>query len=212
LVKPLIISAWMVALLTVDPAATDSEPTPASTRGEAILATAHAEFSRVAAADATAWADAVAASAESGEPYAAAYARWRLAEALLAGREGRAEAGSALRQAFEAATELGAGPLAAEIEALATRARLALDVASSEESPPIPRAGSELGLSEREIEVLTLVAQGRTNRQIADELFITEKTAGHHVSNILSKLGVANRLAAASIAHRSGLVEPRPKE
>jgi DNA-binding NarL/FixJ family response regulator len=64
----------------------------------------------------------------------------------------------------------------------------------------------DLGLSERELEVLALVARGRTNRQIADELFITEKTAGHHVSNILAKLDVANRLEAAAIAHRAGLI------
>ena len=60
--------------------------------------------------------------------------------------------------------------------------------------------------------MLALVAHGRTNRQIAEELFITEKTAGHHVSNILSKLAVANRLEAASIAHRAGLVESRPAD
>ena len=53
--------------------------------------------------------------------------------------------------------------------------------------------------------MLALVADGRTNRQIADELFISEKTASVHVSNILAKLGVANRAEAAAVAHRVGL-------
>ena len=65
-----------------------------------------------------------------------------------------------------------------------------------------------LGLSERELDVLALVAEGRTNRQIATELFITEKTAGHHVSNVLSKLGAASRTEAAAIAHRAGVTLP----
>jgi DNA-binding NarL/FixJ family response regulator len=55
--------------------------------------------------------------------------------------------------------------------------------------------------------VLGLVALGRTNRQIADELFITENTAGVHVSNILGKLGVPSRGEAAAVAYRSGLVD-----
>ena len=54
--------------------------------------------------------------------------------------------------------------------------------------------------------MLALVVQGRTNRQIADELFISENTAGVHVSNILGKLGVAGRTEAAAIAVRRGLV------
>ena len=65
-----------------------------------------------------------------------------------------------------------------------------------------------LGLTAREREVLALVALGRTNRQIAEELFISENTAGVHVSNILGKLGVAGRGEAAAVAYRLGLVEP----
>src|SRR6185295_16026635 len=59
-------------------------------------------------------------------------------------------------------------------------------------------------LTPREREVLVLVADGRTNRQIAGELFISEKTASVHVSNILAKLGVGNRAEAAAVAHRVG--------
>jgi DNA-binding NarL/FixJ family response regulator len=54
--------------------------------------------------------------------------------------------------------------------------------------------------------VLALIAAGRTNREIAKELFITEKTAGAHVSSILARLGVRSRVEAATAAHRLGLV------
>ena len=68
-----------------------------------------------------------------------------------------------------------------------------------------PTATDELGLTPRQREVLALVADGRTNRQIAQALFISNKTASVHVSNILAKLGVANRGEAAAVAHRLGL-------
>ena len=64
------------------------------------------------------------------------------------------------------------------------------------------------GLTRRETEVLSLVAEGRTNRQIGQELFITTKTASVHVSRILAKLGVAGRGEAAAVAHRLGLDKP----
>jgi DNA-binding CsgD family transcriptional regulator len=64
----------------------------------------------------------------------------------------------------------------------------------------------ELGLTPREREVLALVADGRTNRQIAEALFISAKTASVHVSNILAKLGVGSRVEAAAVAHRLGLL------
>ena len=62
-----------------------------------------------------------------------------------------------------------------------------------------------LGLTAREAEVLTLVAAGRTNRQIGDELFVSDKTASVHVSNILRKLGVNSRVDAAAVAQRLGI-------
>jgi len=74
---------------------------------------------------------------------------------------------------------------------------------SAKAQPAVP--GDELGLTPREREVLALVAEGRTNRQIADALFISDKTASVHVSNILAKLGVANRAEAAATVHRLGL-------
>jgi DNA-binding CsgD family transcriptional regulator len=71
--------------------------------------------------------------------------------------------------------------------------------------PGPPSVAASLGLTRREAEVLALVAAGRTNRQIGQELFITPKTAGVHVSRILAKLGVAGRGEAAAMAHRLGL-------
>ena len=68
-------------------------------------------------------------------------------------------------------------------------------------------AGTDFGLTSREREVLSSVAAGRTNRQIAEELFISESTAGVHVSHILSKLGVSSRTQAARVAISQGLVE-----
>ena len=67
-------------------------------------------------------------------------------------------------------------------------------------------------LSERELEVLRLVAIGRSNGQIAEELFITRKTASTHVTHILDKLGVSSRLEAAMLASRLGLLPPQAPE
>jgi DNA-binding NarL/FixJ family response regulator len=71
--------------------------------------------------------------------------------------------------------------------------------------PAPDQAGAVFGLTAREIEVLQLVAAGRTNRDIAAELFISPKTASVHVSNILAKLSASRRTEAAAIAHRAGL-------
>ena len=74
--------------------------------------------------------------------------------------------------------------------------------------PAVTPSGPVTTLSEREIEVLRLVALGRSNGQIAEELFITRKTASSHVTHILDKLGVSNRLEAAMLASRLGLLPP----
>ena len=133
-------------------------------------------------------------------PYLAAWCGWREAEANL-GTGDRAEAAVALRAAFAAAVELGARPLREAIESLARRGRVDLVTA------PVPAGAPDpFGLTKREREVLALVAQGRTNRQIADELFISENTAGVHVSNILGKLGVASRTEAAAVAVRLDVI------
>jgi ATP/maltotriose-dependent transcriptional regulator MalT len=163
--------------------------------------------------DTDAWAACAEAWAGQRQPYVAAYARWREGEARLAARGDRALAATALRAALETARWLRAQPLEQAIVQLATRARLALasaDDAGAQEAapapaPPDPAAG--FSLTAREREVLALVAEGYTNRRIAEALFISENTAGVHVSNILGKLGVAGRGEAAALAYRLGLVE-----
>jgi len=144
-----------------------------------------------------------------GEPYPTAYARWRQAEALLLGGLARELVEPSLRAAHQTASELGAAPLRAEIEALARRGRLNLSTgAATKPEPEPPSPLDALGLTAREQEVLALVALGRTNSQIAETLFISPKTATVHVSNILGKLGVRNRVEAATVAHRLGIIKP----
>jgi DNA-binding NarL/FixJ family response regulator len=84
---------------------------------------------------------------------------------------------------------------------LARRARI--DINADDRS--LPDAAGKIGLTAREVEVLELVAAGRTNRQIAEALFISTKTASAHVSNVLMKLGVANRAEAGAAARRLSL-------
>jgi DNA-binding NarL/FixJ family response regulator len=102
---------------------------------------------------------------------------------------------------------MGARPLADDIAALARRARIDLDQPAPEvEAEPSP--AHRLGLTPREHEVLLLVAEGRTNREIGSELYMSEKTASVHVSRILAKLGVSSRVEAAAVAHRLGITAP----
>ena len=136
-----------------------------------------------------------------GAPYPAAYAEWRRTEAAV--RAGGARAGRDLwREAHARAEALGAENLRDALAQLARRAR----IAAVDAQPANAADGSalmSLGLTAREAEVLELVGEGLTNRQIAERLFISPKTAGLHVSNILGKLRVANRTQAAEVAHRA---------
>jgi DNA-binding CsgD family transcriptional regulator/tetratricopeptide (TPR) repeat protein len=153
-----------------------------------------------------AWADTAATWERLERPPLAAYCRWREAEALLATGASRAEANVPLRDAHAIAARIGAKPLARELELLAQRARLDLappDTGSPEGKPALEEI---LGLTPRETDVLTLVARGYTNREIATTLVISVKTASVHVSHILRKLDAPNRLEAAAIANR--LVPP----
>jgi ATP/maltotriose-dependent transcriptional regulator MalT len=158
-------------------------------------------------ADPAAWAAAAAAWERLGQPYRAAYAWFRQAEALLAGHGDRDVAAVVLGRAAEVTGRLGARLLDGEVGALARRARLDLAPPAGATAPAAgpPTPAQQLGLTPREVEVLALVAAGRSNRQIAQALFISPKTASVHVSNILAKLGVAGRVEAAAIAHRLGL-------
>ena len=173
------------------------------------LALTDAEGTRAdGASDPAAWRLAVSLLSERRVAYPTAYARYRLAEALLPDREHRSEAVDVLRAAHDVAISLGARPLSDQIEGLAARARLPLSVQAAETPTEIgavdPLAAYDL--TPREVEVLKLVAAGRTNRQIAAELFITESTAGVHVSHIIGKLDVGGRVEAATIATRLGLL------
>jgi len=133
-------------------------------------------------------------------PYYAALLHWREAEAHVE-RGDRDAAAAAARSAHMVAQRLGAQWLEAEISALAQRARLQLDeepaAAGDTEAEDEP-----FGLTPRERQVLALIAEGATNRQIGAALFMAEKTASVHVSRILGKLGVQSRTQAAAMAHR----------
>jgi DNA-binding CsgD family transcriptional regulator/tetratricopeptide (TPR) repeat protein len=183
--------------------AADTEPWMAC-----YMALAQAEWSRLEGRpDPEAWQQAAEHWERLEHRYAAAYARFRQAEALLAIRAPRAQSQPVLRAAHQTAVALGAEQLGREIELLAGRGRLHLQAPAAAASAPeaLPSPAASFGLTRREAEVLVLVAAGRTNRQIGKQLFISEKTASIHVSRILAKLGVAGRGEAAAVAHRLGL-------
>ena len=217
--------------------------------------------------DPATWTQLAADWTELGDPYEAARAHWREAEALLdraRGRSTRTVAREPLTAAAEGAFALGAWPLLRAVAELSRRAMLPLPkqieaalesrfepVGSSAKpatgrptgptrpagptpsgrptapglaagiSGPRPEsrvmadfAGSEIqqaqhdfGLSKRELEVLALIAEGRSNPEIGRQLYITRKTVAVHVSNILAKLEVSGRVEAAAVAIRLGLTE-----
>jgi DNA-binding CsgD family transcriptional regulator len=164
------------------------------------LAKAEAEATRLESrSDPARWQAAVDAFSFS-DVYEVARCRWRLAEALL-GSGDRERAAVAAREAYQTALRLGASPLQTALEALGQRARLDLGAGA----PPAPRG---VGLTPREVEVLRLLVAGKSNRQIAETLFISGKTVSVHVTNIFTKLGVHSRLEAAAVARRLGLDEP----
>lgn len=136
----------------------------------------------------SAWQRAVA--AEQLPAHLGAWARYRLAEAYVEAGE-RAAATEALRAATESAEAMGAGLVVRYASDLARRARLG-DTADG---------STDHTLTPRELEVLRLVAAGRSNRQIGEKLYISAKTASVHVSNILAKLDVSSRTEAAAYAH-----------
>jgi DNA-binding CsgD family transcriptional regulator len=175
-------------------------------------ATVAAEETRLhGVSDPLAWREAADRWSARGRPYPHAYVRFREAEASL-GRGERTDATAALGEAARIATSLGARPLLDAAAGLARRARIPLEQAAGRPDAPPSEVdegaalAAELGLTSREREVLELLAQGMTNRQIADSLYISVYTAGIHVSRILGKLGVASRTEAASKAYRLGLV------
>jgi len=135
-----------------------------------------------------------------------AMARWRLAQALLSEGAAKTAVAVPLRQAHATALELGAAPLVEETLLLATVARIRLD----ELSVPPPQHQTDLPaplatLTSREREVLSHLVAGRTNAEIARDLFISDKTVSVHVTNVLRKTGTANRIGVAALARRLGV-------
>jgi len=157
-----------------------------------------------APADPAAW-EAVARSFDVlGLPTPATYARYRAGEAhVMAGD--RAAAAEPLRAAAAVAAATGMRLVGDDVAALARRARIELAAPDEAAAEPDDSPVARLGLTPRELEVLLLVAEGRTNRAIGETLFMSEKTASVHVSRILAKLGVSGRVEAAAVAHRLGL-------
>ncbi|MFE9692702.1 AAA family ATPase [Micromonospora sp. NPDC005806] len=143
-----------------------------------------------------AWRAAVEAWRATGQPYPLGRALLGLAEAAAAAGE-RDTVADAVREAGDVAARLGATPLGEQVAVLARRVGLR----------GAGRPGPDL-LTSREQEVLRLVAEGHSNSRIAEQLFISPKTASVHVSRIIAKLDVSNRVQAAALAHRLGLLDP----
>ena len=179
------------------------------------LARARAELTRLAVVDGGTgaqdpvgpWREALAAFGY-GYPFEEARCRLGLAEALLAtstrGEPGWVEACDELAEAGRVADELGARPLAERVAVLARRAGLLVPAARDGDADAAPARA--VSLTGREQDVLRLVAQGWTNRQVGAALFISEKTVSVHLSNVMAKLGASGRTEAVSLAHRAGLL------
>jgi predicted ATPase/DNA-binding CsgD family transcriptional regulator len=160
---------------------------------------------------AKAWADVVELAEAAGRVEDIAVASLRQAEAALdAGDRGR-DTVAALQRAIELATRLEARPLLAVAEEIVRRSRLDAEVGLPSSGLAVAPRGQLSGattsaLTPREVEVLELLGQGLSNRQIGKALFISEKTASVHVSNIIGKLDAASRTEAVVVARRRGVL------
>jgi DNA-binding CsgD family transcriptional regulator len=179
----------------------DSDDRHVPTETKANVAHAAAMLTRLTGPDPDAWADAARLWERLADRWGTATARMHEAEAA-ASAGATARAAESLQEAHRIATDLGAEPILAEVAAISRRTRLSVTPAA----PAVLDQTSmdRLGLTPREIEVLSLVSTGQTNRQIGEALYVSEKTASVHVSNILRKLGVTSRVDAAAIAQRLG--------
>ena len=205
-----------------------------SQQAEAWLATCEAEFSRLeGASNADRWAAAAATWEALRMPYPRAYALMREGQAALAGRRDRTRATAAILAAWAIASELGARPLLGKLEELAGRAGVRLSPEPPEDdhaaspaepdrrwsiNPDRPQHQAHVGergrydLTRRELEVLDLLAAGRSDGEIATSLFISRKTVSVHVANIKAKLGAESRVGIVTSAIELSVIEsPQPR-
>jgi DNA-binding CsgD family transcriptional regulator len=173
--------------------------------GPAVGALFEAERARVdgSSGDVARWQAAVEICEAAGLCWETAVARRWLGEALLDVGAARSAVSRALRGAHEAASRMGALPLREDVETLARGARIDLsqpDLAAVESNGSVLRH-----LTRREREVLAQLVTGRSYAEIAEELFISDKTVSVHVSNILRKTGARNRNEAAALGRRHGV-------
>lgn len=148
------------------------------------------------------WNKAAQAWDECGHPYPAAYARMHQAEAMFSERTRNSKAEAVLRSAYQSVDRLGAEPLAAQIRGLAKRARIDLNRSTgpADNQPEIPETKGKMAeLTAREHEIIAELSQGLSNREIGERLYISGRTVGVHVSNILAKLGAKTRVEAAAV-------------
>jgi DNA-binding CsgD family transcriptional regulator/tetratricopeptide (TPR) repeat protein len=153
---------------------------------------------------AASWEHAASSCSAIGLRWYEAMCRWRWAQALLSEGASRSAVAQPLRQAHSLAVQMGAAPLVTETQSLALAARINL----AEPGPPPESSGQHpvlATLTTREREVLSHLVAGRTNAEIARDLFISDKTVSVHVTNVLRKTGTPNRIEAASLALRLGL-------
>jgi DNA-binding CsgD family transcriptional regulator/tetratricopeptide (TPR) repeat protein len=166
--------------------------------GRAWLARAEAESARLHGNNSPELWAAVVAAFDYGVVYEQAIARWHYAEALL-GVDRREDAERELGAAHAVAQRLGAKPFAEAVTQLARRGRIGL-------AGVVVRDTVDL-FTPREASVLRLVAKGQTNRQVGEELYISEKTVSVHLSRVMAKLGASRRAEAVAIAYDRGLLD-----
>jgi DNA-binding CsgD family transcriptional regulator len=144
----------------------------------------------------------------AGQPQAAlgslhaAWELWQAADCPFEAAEARQALGLACRQLGDAE-----GAELALRSALAVFERLGAQTASARTRELLGARPQVAGLTQRELEVLRLVAAGKSNRQIAEELYLSVKTVARHLSNIFHKIGVSSRTAATAFAYEQGLVD-----
>jgi DNA-binding CsgD family transcriptional regulator/tetratricopeptide (TPR) repeat protein len=213
---PVFLSTMEKSMTDIDRAST---PGPVLPDVSALLLLCRAERLRLDGADrVSTWSEVAEAWVTLGRPYPAGYARWREAEA--AAHDSAADARPAAADAYQVARELDAVPLGKAVSALAQRIGLVLeaeltgpiDREETAEDPAPTSSADEFRLTRREREVLAHVCAGKTNRQIGKALSITESTVSVHVTNLMVKLGVPNRSAAAVKATELRLVQRPPAQ